>query len=48
LPLIFAFASNTQYRRNNRVNNPESEILSEAGNTASEQATLDLRWQTRE
>jgi len=36
---------NFTYRRNNRANDPESELLSEAGNAAPEQATLDLPWQ---
>lgn len=34
------------YRRNNRAKEPESDILSEAGNTAPEVVTLDLSWET--
>ena len=38
---------NFTYRRDNRANDSQSELLSEAGNTASEQATLDIPWQTQ-
>jgi uncharacterized protein DUF6603 len=34
------------YRRDNRTMDPNSDVLSEAGNTAPEVATLDLPWQT--
>jgi len=34
------------YRRNNRSIDSDSEIFSEAGNSAAEQATLDIPWQT--
>ncbi len=34
------------YRRDNRANDPKSELLSEAGVSSPEEATLDLPWQT--
>jgi len=36
------------YRRNNRALDPDSDLLSEAGNTAPEEATLDIRWETQQ
>jgi hypothetical protein len=35
------------HRRDNRPADPESLVLSEAGNTAPEQVTIDIPWHTR-
>jgi hypothetical protein len=43
-PALYRFT--LTYRRNNRSINSDSEIFSEAGNSAAEQATLDIPWQT--
>src|SRR5262249_55877173 len=36
------------YRRDNRTNDPNSDVLSEAGDTSPEQVTIDLPWQTQQ
>jgi hypothetical protein len=36
------------YRRDNRAKDPDSDVLSEAGNTSAEEVTLELPWQTQQ
>ena len=44
--LLGEYRLNFTYRRDNRAHDSQSELLSEAGHTTPEQATLDIPWQT--